>query len=295
MEIKKIECPSCGAAAEWNSSACGFCKTELRFFEDAGAVLPINVSVKNIESKITLLESEFLQATINAINAPYSRFKNNKHWSIQDFKNDLFSTASENMKIFYDTFLILPNENLVGYFSLNDAGGYALLTSLRVVIYSDTILLSIPLESLVSWGVEKSVSGTNVVARDGRVLVGSPVLRYSVGESEKSIRFTPDDNYVPEVLLQSVMSCKEWEDLDAFQKNLVRLSRYDLKQTFKIQIRSFELMACVPSGGLLTKLRSLSPSKKMAFVVLSGVLGPVFLLCGWLLICYLLVRWGLVE
>ena len=144
MEVKKIECPSCGAAAEWNSPACVFCKTELRFFEDAGAVLPINVSVEDIESKITLLESEFLQATINAIDAPYSRFKKNKHWSIQDFKNDLFRTASENMKIFYDTFLILPNENLVGYFTLNDAGGYALLTSLRVVIYSDTILLSIP-------------------------------------------------------------------------------------------------------------------------------------------------------
>ena len=271
MEVKKIECPSCGAAAEWNSSACVFCKTELRFFEDAGAVLPINVSVEDIESKITLLESEFLQATINAIDAPYSRFKKYKHWSIQDFKNDLFRTASENMKIFYDTFLILPNENLVGYFTLNDAGGYALLTSLRVVIYSDTILLSIPLESLVSWGVEKSVSGTNVVARDGRVVVGSPVLRYSVGESEKSIRFTPDDKYLPEVLLQSVMSCKEWEDLDAFQKNLVRLSRYDLKQTFKIQIRSFESMAYVRPA----YVRPFTIKSRFIIVVLWGVLGTV--------------------
>ena len=243
MEIKKIECPSCGAAVEWNSSACGFCKTELRFFEEEGAVLPYNLSIEDIESKITLRESEFWQATVNAIDAPYSNFKNFKHYNIQNFKNDFSGIPySDCLKMFYDTFLILPNENYVAIALLNNVGGYALLTSLRVVIYRGTTLLSIPLESVVSWGAEKSASGTNVVGRDGREVVGEPVLRYIVGESEKKITFDANDLYIAEDVIQSVISCKEWEDMDAFQKNIVRLYRYKLNKTYKLQIKPFELM-----------------------------------------------------
>jgi hypothetical protein len=243
MEIKKIDCPSCGAPVEWKSSACGFCKTELRFFEEEGAILPYNLSIEDIESKITLRESEFWQATVNAIDAPYSMFKNFKHYNIQNFKND-FSVKpySDCLKMFYDIFLILPNENYVAIVQLNNVGVYALLTSLRVVIYRGTTLLSIPLESIVSWGVEISASCTNVVGRDGREYYGQPVLRYIVGESEKNIKFDASDSYISDEVLQSVILCKEWEDMDAFQKNIVRLNRYSLNKTYKLQIKPFELM-----------------------------------------------------
>jgi hypothetical protein len=243
METKKIECPSCGAGVEWNSSACGFCKTELRFFDEEGAVLPYNLSIEDIVSKITMRENEFWQATVNAIDAPYSMFKNFKHYNIQNFKND-FSVIpySDCLKMFYDTFLILPNENYVGIVNLNNVGGYALLTSLRVVIFRGTTLLSIPLESIVSWFPEKSASGTNVLGRNGVEYVGQPVLRYIVGESEKRITFDPCDQYISEEVIQSVISCKEWEDIDAFQKNILRLYRYKLKKTYKLQIKPFELM-----------------------------------------------------
>lgn len=244
MEIKKIECPSCGAAVEWNSSACGFCKTELRFFEEEGAVLPYNLSIEDIESKITLRESEFWQATVDAIDAPYSMFKNFKHYNIQNFKND-FSVKPYHrdcLKMFYDTFLILPNENFVQLSVLNNVGDYALLTSLRVVIYKRTSLLSIPLESFVSWGEEDTASDTIVVGRDGKEYIGQLVLRYIVGESEKKITFDPSDIYISEALIQSIISCKEWEDLDAIQKNILRLYRYKLDKTYKLQIKPFELM-----------------------------------------------------
>ncbi len=243
MEIKKIDCPSCGAPVEWNSSACGFCKTELRFFEEEGAVLPYNLSIEDIESKIILKESEFWQALVDAIDAPYSSFKKYKHFNIQNFKNTYgFKPNSDCLKMFYDTFLILPNETLVSLIDLNNVGGYALLTSLRVVIYQGTTLLSIPLESFVSWGAENTASGTNVVGRDGGEYVGQPVLRYIEGESEKEITFDPSDYFISGPTIQSVISCKEWEDLDAIQKNILRLNRYKLNKTYKLQIKPFELM-----------------------------------------------------
>ena len=244
MEIKKIECPSCGAAVEWNSSACGFCKTELRFFDEEGAVLPYNLSIEDIESKITLLESEFMQASVNAIDAPYSQFKEFKHYNIQNFRDtfSLWPFCSKGLKTFYETFLILPNENIVTFIVLNNAGRFALLTSLRVVIYNETTLLSIPLESLVSWDYERSPSSTEIVGLDGKLYGGQAVLRYMVGESEKNIKFEPSDSYMSPELTQSVMSCKEWEDLDAFQRNILRLSRYKLNKIYKIQIKPFELM-----------------------------------------------------
>jgi hypothetical protein len=171
-------------------------------------------------------------------------YKEFKHSNIQNFKN-VFGVKpyGDCLKMFYDTFLILPNENYVAIVQLNNVGGYALLTSLRVVIYRGTTLLSIPLEDVVSLGVEKSASGTNVVGRDGREVVGQPVLRYIVGESEKNIKFDPNDSYISEELIQSVISCKEWEDMDAIQKNIVRFSRYKLNKTYKLQIKPFELMS----------------------------------------------------
>ena len=246
MVIKKIDCPSCGAPVEWKSSSCDFCKTDLRFFEEEGAVLPYNLSVEDIESKVIMSESEFWQATVHAIESPYSTFKEFKHYNSQNFKNDFSIDPFDScLKMFYDTFLILPNENLVSLLTLNKVGGYALLTSLRVVIYRNTTLLSIPLENFISWGEERSSSGGNVVGRDNREVVGVPVLRYILGESEKSIQFDPNDFFISEEVLQSVISCKEWEDLDDFQKNLIPLYRYKLKKTYKLQLKPLELMTVV--------------------------------------------------
>jgi hypothetical protein len=94
----------------------------------------------------------------------------------------------------------------------------------------------------VSWGTEKSASGANVFGRDNIEYVGQPVIRYIIGESEKSITFDPCDQFISEEVIQSVTSCKEWEDLDPFQKNILRLYRYKLNKSYKLQITPFELM-----------------------------------------------------
>jgi hypothetical protein len=233
MQIIKNECPSCGAPVEWDSSVCGFCKTGLKFFEDERSVLPINLSSADIESKITLSEREFWQATVNAIEAPYSMFKKFKHYNIENFKNDFsLPPTADNLKIFFETFLILPNENLVAGVSLGNLNRYALLTSIRLVIFRGTNSVSIPLESFVSWDNEKSSSG----------FTGNPVLRFVLGGVEKTITFEGCNTYIAPEIIQSVISCKEWEDLSAFQRNIISLSRYKISKTYNIKIKTFELM-----------------------------------------------------
>lgn len=244
MEIKKLECPSCGAPLEWNAPLCNFCKTEIRYFENNSSALPTNLMIEDIENNIISQEIEFWRATVDAIKAPYSRFKSYKHYKEQNFKDDYFNNSELGnlLKMFYDSYFILPSENLVVLIALNNIKTYALLTSLRLIIIRDTTLLSIPLERFISWNEEKSASGQNVVGRTGREMVGQFVLRYTIGDKEVSIRFDPEDLHILDEVMLSVISCKEWEDLSPLQRNLLTVNRYNINKTYKIQVNPLVLM-----------------------------------------------------
>ncbi|MEI6122333.1 MAG: CFI-box-CTERM domain-containing protein [Bacteroidota bacterium] len=260
MEIRKIECPSCGAPLEWNSSACGFCKTELRFFEDEGAALPTNLRVEDIESNIIMLEKEFWKATIRATDAPYSIFKDYKNSSEQDFKNDIYEgDTARALKMFYESYFILPSENYIAYTEIDNNGLCSvLLTSLRLIIVRDG-LLSIPLEDFVSWQAEKSVAGSTIVGGEN-----DTVLRYLHGDTQKELRFdtfSASNCLILQNGIQSVRACKEWNELTPLQKNLLNLNRYTVNKIYKIQVKPLLLMDINQ-----TPVQSSNQAKKGCFV-----------------------------
>lgn len=241
MEIKNLHCPSCGASLEWNASSCSFCKTEVRFFEAEGAALPVNLSAADIEANIILHEKEFWNATMKAIDAPYSLYKNFKHYNEQSFKNDFWQSNGSVLKMFYESFLLLPDENYVVIIRGDSLLSY-ILTSLRLVIVRGTSMLSIPLENFISWSIEAPLSGTNIIGKNGLNYAGQPVLRYFVGENKKEIRFDPDVHIIAESVIQGVCSSKEWVDYKPLQKNLLSLSRYNVNKSYKIQVKPLQLM-----------------------------------------------------
>ncbi len=249
MEIKKLDCPSCGAPLEWNAPSCNFCKTEVRYFENNNAALPINLSSSDIESNIIGHEREFWNATVNAIQAPYSQFKKFKHYNEQNFKNDFFKNQefAELLKMFYESFFILPSENLVQIYKLNLIGDFVLLTSLRIIVFRETSMISIPYDNFISWDSEKA-GKDGLVGRDGYIYDGRPVLKFYAGGKEVVRPYDScDTRPFPEVI-QSIMSSKEWETLNPLQKNLLTLNRYNVNKSYNIQIKPLELMEVEKKG-----------------------------------------------
>lgn len=243
MLAKNIECPSCGASVKWNASNCEFCSTELRFFAEEGAVLPTNLIAEDIESRIIQNEHDFWQATVNAINTPYSLFKKFPNYSAQNFKDAWWiKPYDELLSMFYNSFLILPTESLVTIAQLSPTS-YAVLTSLRLVLIRGTALLPVALENFISWEEEKSLTGSTLIAADGSEYSGQAVLRYYVGESVKSVRFQAGVVWVSEEVIQSVVSCKEWEELDLMSRNLISLGRYKISRTYGIELAPLNLMS----------------------------------------------------
>ena len=241
MEIRKLECPSCGAPHEWNSTSCGFCKTELRFFEDEGAALPVNLIAADIESIIILHEKDFWKATIQATAAPYSIFKKLKHYNELNFKNDFWPTHKQHLQIIYDSFFIFPSENYVAGIELGD--GYScILTSLRLFLFRGTNINVIPLEDFISWTPQLYEGGKSAIGIDGRNYLQYTVLKYLKGNLETKIQFKSGVKYISESIIDSVRDSKEWEDLNPMQKNLLNLSRYKVNKSFKIQVKPLELM-----------------------------------------------------
>ena len=248
MEIKKLECPSCGAPLEWNAASCVFCKTEIRYFENNSAALPVNLTASDIESNIILHEREFLQTTIDAIPAPYSIFKDMKGQKVEVFKNNFFNDAEYNkiLTLFYETFFILPSESLVSENSINDIGSYYLLTSLRLILIQGTAMLVIPWENFISWLPE--VNKRKLIGRDGDRYDGDSSLRYYSGGKEIIIRFDPCDSWALPETTNSITSCREWEHLTPFQKNLLTTNRYTIGKFYKIQVKPLELMEFQKKG-----------------------------------------------
>lgn len=228
MEIKKIDCPSCGAPVEWNSYACGFCNTELRFFLEEGAVLPLNLNAGDVEKNIVLHEKDFWNAAIKAIDAPYSLLKGFEHYNEQDLRNE-YNTPNDShcLNLFFKTLFIMPSENCIAIIEIEQYS-YALLTSLRLIIYRDTILLSIPLENYISWKFNETHTFI--------------LLKYFVGDNEKQISFGYNSLSIQETVIASVIACKEWLDLNPIQKNLLTLNRYTLNKVYKIEIKTLTLM-----------------------------------------------------
>ena len=242
MEIKKLECPSCGAPLEWNASSCNFCKTEVRYFENNSSALPVNLTSADIESNICMHESEFWQATIDAIPAPYSYFKKMKGKKVEDFKNTIFNDAEYNrvLSLFYESFFILPSENLVCFNSINDIGGCYLLTSLRMILIQGTSMVAIPWENFISWLPD--VKKRKLTGRDGNEYDGDSAIRYYSGGKEIVIRFDPCDSWILPETINSITSCREWEHLTSFKKNLLTTNRYTIGKFYNLQIKPLELI-----------------------------------------------------
>lgn len=247
MEIKKLDCPSCGASLEWNTPSCNFCKTEVRYFENNTSALPINLTASDIENNIILFERDFWKASVLAVSAPYFQFKDYKNHLEQDFKNDWFNNPifAKVLTMFYESYFILPSENLVQIYILNQIGDYALLTSLRMIIFRDTSMISIPYENFISWDSEKA--GINgLIGRDGYEYDGHPVLKFFVGGKEIVRPYDScDTRPFPEVIA-AIIASKEWQDLNPLQKNLLTLNRYNVNKSYKILVKPFELMEFIP-------------------------------------------------
>lgn len=241
MEIKKLVCPSCGAALDWNSSACSYCNTELRIFEEEGSALPLNLNIKDIELNVIHSDMDFWDATYKAIDAPYSYLKDRKSdlHSGQDCKSLCMGKKMGPMfKMFFETYLIPPSETFAMFLVINDEiKCYALLTSIRMILFRQVQLLSIPLENFISWRKEESPSGVRV-----------PVLRYLSSGVEKEIRFFECDGCYPEDVFLSITAFKEWEDLKPLQRNLITLSRFKLNKTYKIQLKPLDA-SDIATGG----------------------------------------------
>lgn len=250
MEIKKLDCPSCGAKFNLSNDHCEFCNTPLIVFEKEGAALPINLSEEQLINSISLNETDFWQSTKSAIQAPYSPHKKLASWSIEDLKNSAWldsgfeginasANASECLTIIYNSYFIIPNENFISCEELNDIGNWAVVTNYRLFLFFGTQTIVIPFDSFISWDTH----GKNIVGRDGDTYDGQPILKYYVAGTKKEIKFDPCDFGIRPDVIQSITNVKEWEDLNPLQRNLLSLSRYNISKSLKINIPEYQLMA----------------------------------------------------
>ena len=145
MEIKKLECPSCGAPLEWNAPSCNFCKTEVRYFEKNSSALPINLRIEEIEKYIVLKEIDFWESSLKSLNAPYCPFKDVVNPTVEKIRKIAFEPRGsyEIFKLFLNTYFILPNESIVSLGCINDEKWF-LVTNLRFILITNKFLHVIP-------------------------------------------------------------------------------------------------------------------------------------------------------
>jgi hypothetical protein len=219
IEIKKIECPSCGAPIGFNDSKCNFCNTELKIFFDEGAALPVNLSQEDVEHNIIIKEEQFWQASLDAIEAPYSIIKGEKNYTIKDIQRDIL--ALENgivhkfMNEIFESLLLLPGENFVTIDALefdaeNDHSRMVIVTSLRLIIQGGfgAGFLSVPFDSFISWDYE-NLETSGIIGTDGKQYTQQAVIRYNLGDKEKSMKFRPPLGKLSEDLYLPVIHAKE--------------------------------------------------------------------------------------
>jgi hypothetical protein len=261
-----LNCPNCGATIFLSSNICSYCSTQLIFSNSTGTLLPSNLTAQEVEQKIISKEYDFWENLEEGKFAVYSLFKNFKNYTPLNFRKDFFEAYEDLFNIFFDTFLILKNENFVTAVRLDNYGRACILTSLRLVVFQGTSCISIPLQNLESWLPEKSLSSDTVLGRDGKLYTGVPTLKYFVGEKKEVVNFSPESQYVSEPLLNSVLQAKEWLNLNYLERNLISTNRYELNKIFNIKLNEIDRVKTINTQENKSKLKF---NKKYYFYIFS--------------------------
>lgn len=244
MELKKLECPSCGAPLEWNTNSCNFCKTELRYLENNSAILPKNLTISDIEDNIVKNEEDFWNETLKSHSSSFYQYKNQNFKNAVQIKNAVVRSKDliEIFKLLYTTYFIIPSESFISCIKFSKYFDYFIFTSLRLFIIRDNTISAIPWSKVKSWKQKAFKGDKEMDGWDGRYYSGCPILIYFDGEQDTEMSFNPADDWIDPILLSSIKSSHEWEYLNPLQRNLLLLTRNTLTKAYKLDIKPLTLM-----------------------------------------------------